>query len=136
MDEERKEEQPRTPPTRAARGEGAQQPGIAVPVSSINPGGAPASPPQNPKVTAFGTINQGVELHFAESEEATIKKLLGGLGLYQNPLRAGAWQIDYRYFAEAKRRLEAAGYQVEGQDFMGRPLDRWDPEKRGWTRTS
>jgi len=136
MDEERKEEQPRTPPTRAARGEGAQQQGIAVPVSSINPGGAPASPPQNPKVTAFGTINQGVELHFAESEEATMKKLLGGLGLYQNPLRAGAWQIDYRYFAEAKRRLEAAGYQVEGRDFMGRPLDEWAPEKRGWTRTS
>jgi hypothetical protein len=98
-----------------------------------NPGGAPPSPPQNPKVQAFGTITQSVELRCEKSEDQNFLRLLGGLGAYRNPLR-GVWQLDYRYYAEALKRLRAAGYQVEGSDYLGRPLDTWQPETRGWTR--
>ncbi|MBM3469198.1 MAG: hypothetical protein FJX73_00170 [Armatimonadetes bacterium] len=45
-------------------------------------------------------------------EDENLKKLLGGLGAYQNPLRPGVWQVDHRYRAEAVRRLEAAGYAI------------------------
>ena len=103
--------------------------------TSENPGGAPPAPPQNPQVRALGTITQSVELHCESSEDQNIRKILGGLGAYKNPLR-GAWQIDYRYYAEALKRLQAAGYQVEGRDYLGRPLEQWAPEKRGWTRLS
>lgn len=98
-----------------------------------NPGGQPPAPPQNPKVQAFGTITQSVELRCEASEDQNIRKLLGGLGAYRNPLR-GVWQLDYRYYAEALKRLQAAGYHVEGRDYLGRPLDAWRPETRGWTR--
>jgi hypothetical protein len=103
--------------------------------TSENPGGAPPAPPQNPQVRALGTITQSVELRCESSEDQNIRKILGGLGAYKNPLR-GAWQIDYRYYAEALKRLQAAGYQVDGRDYLGRPLDQWAPEKRGWTRLS
>lgn len=103
--------------------------------TSENPGGTPPAPPQNPKVRALGTITQSVELQCESSEDQNIRKILGGLGAYKNPLR-GAWQIDYRYYAEALTRLQAAGYQVEGRDYLGRPLEQWAPEKRGWTRLS
>lgn len=101
--------------------------------TAANPGGAPPTAPQNPKVEAFGTITQSVELRAEATEDQNLERLLGGLGLYRNPLR-GAWQLDYRYFAEARKRLEAAGYRIEGRDYLGRPLDQWAPHTRGWTR--
>jgi len=97
-----------------------------------NPGGQPVVAPQNPKIQAFGTITQSVELRCEPSEDQNVRKLLGGLGAYRNPLR-GVWQLDYRYYAEALKRLQAAGYQVEGKDYLGRPLEKWTPEGRGWT---
>jgi hypothetical protein len=107
---------------------------VGVPVSSPNPGGRAAAPPQSTALEASGTPNQGVEIRADPSESENIKKILGGLGAYQNPLRGGAWQIDYRYLAEARRRLEAAGYAITERDFMGRPLSDWSPASRGWTR--
>ncbi len=101
--------------------------------TAANPGGAPPTAPQNPKVEALGTITQSVELRAEASEAQNLERLLGGLGLYRNPLR-GAWQLDYRYFAEARKRLEAAGYRIEGRDYLGRPLEQWAPHTRGWTR--
>ena len=115
-----------TAPTKAAGG----VPGRAT---SANPGGAPPAPPQNPKIEALGTINQSVELRSDPTEAQNIERLLGGLGAYKNPLR-GTWQLDYRYYAEALKRLRAAGYQVEGRDYLGRPLEKWLAERRGWTR--
>jgi hypothetical protein len=107
---------------------------LEVPVSSLNPGGRPGAPPQSPKIEAYGTINQSVEIRADPGEADNIKKLLGGLGAYQNPLRAGVWQVDYRYYAEARRRLEAAGYTVTERDYLDRPLSSWNPAGRGWTR--
>ncbi|MDR7481744.1 MAG: hypothetical protein QN183_08955 [Armatimonadota bacterium] len=107
---------------------------VDVPVSSLNPGGRPGSPPKAATVEALGTINNSVELRAEATEDDNIKKLLGGLGAYQNPLRRGVWQLDYRYYAEARRRLEAAGYTVVGKDYLGRPLQDWTPVARGWTR--
>jgi hypothetical protein len=103
-------------------------------VSSLNPGGRPGAPPRAPALEAFGTISQSVEIRGEASEDDNLKKLLGGLGAYQNPLRAGAWQIDYRYYREAKARLEAAGYTIAERDFLGRPIADWSPASRGWTR--
>ncbi len=108
-------------------------PAVKAWATSENPGAQPVTPPQNPKVEALGTITQSVELRCAPSEDQNVRKLLGGLGVYRNPLR-GAWQLDYRYYAEAAQRLRAAGYQVEGRDYLGRPLDQWQPERRGWTK--
>lgn len=100
--------------------------------TSENPGGQPPVPPQNPTIQAFGTITQSVELRCESTEDQNIRRLLGGLGAYRNPLR-GAWQLDYRYYAEALKRLREAGYQVEGKDYLGRPLEKWTPAARGWT---
>ncbi len=102
-------------------------------VASRNPGGAPVVAPQHPEIRAFGTLTQAVEFTCDASEDANLAKILGGLGLYKNPLR-GAWQVDYRYYAEAVRRLQAAGYRVDGTDYLGRPLSQWVAEDRGWTR--
>ncbi|MGQ0550374.1 MAG: hypothetical protein ACT4PY_11990 [Armatimonadota bacterium] len=110
--------------------------GVEVPVSSLNPGGRPGSVPQALAVEVYGTINNSVEIRGAPSEDENLKKLLGGLGAYQNPLRTNAWQVDYRYYAEARRRLEAAGYKVTEKDFLGRPLRDWSPTSRGWTRVA
>lgn len=107
---------------------------MEVPVSSLNPGGRPGTPPQKTAVEVYGTINQGVEIKADASENENLKKLLGGLGAYQNPLRGDAWQVDYRYYSEARRRLEAAGYTVTEQDYLGRPVTSWTPASRGWTR--
>ncbi len=85
-----------------------------VPVSSLNPGGRPASAPQIRAVEIRETVNSGVEIRAGAPEDENLKKLLGGLGAYQNPLRPGTWQVDHRYRAEAVRRLEAAGYAVAG----------------------
>jgi hypothetical protein len=108
---------------------------LDVPVSSLNPGGRPGAPPRAPALTARGTINSSVEIRGAASEDDNLKKLLGGLGAYQNPVRGNAWQIDYRYYAEARRRLEAAGYQITEHDYLNRPIKDWSPTSRGWTRT-
>ncbi|MDR7422806.1 MAG: hypothetical protein QN125_07010 [Armatimonadota bacterium] len=121
---------PRAAPA-APRAAAAQ---IEVPVSSLNPGGRPGTPPGAPALEAFGTLNQSVEIRGEAGENENLKKILGGLGAYQNPLRGGAWQIDYRYYAEAKRRLEAAGYTLAERDYLGRPLAAWNPVARGWTR--
>jgi hypothetical protein len=107
---------------------------VEVPVSSLNPGGRPGVPPQSTNIDAYGTINQSVEIRADPGEAENLKKLLGGLGAYQNPLRAGVWQVDYRYYAEARRRLEAAGYTLTEKDYLGRPLSSWNPAGRGWTR--
>jgi hypothetical protein len=117
------------PASPAARPAAAVQP-LAT---SENPGGQPVVAPQNPKVQALGTINQSVELRCDATEDQNMRRLLGGLGAYRNPLR-NAWQVDYRYYAEALKRLAAAGYQVEGKDYLGRPLEQWAPARRGWTR--
>jgi hypothetical protein len=119
-------------PAAATRPAPAQASGQRSWATSDNPGGQPVGAAQNPKVQAFGTITQGVELRCESSEDQNIRKLLGGLGAYRNPLR-GVWQLDYRYYAEALKRLQAAGYQVEGKDYLGRPLEKWTPEGRGWT---
>ena len=107
---------------------------VEVPVSSLNPGGRPGTPPKAAAVEAYGTINNSVEIRGDASEGENLKKLLGGLGAYENPLRTNAWQVDYRYYAEARRRLEAAGYTVTEKDFLGRPIANWSPTSRGWTR--
>jgi hypothetical protein len=108
---------------------------LDVPVSSLNPGGRPGAPPKAAALTARGTINNSVEIRGDATEDENLKKLLGGLGAYQNPVRGNAWQVDYRYYAEARRRLEAAGYKVAEQDYLNRPIKDWSPTSRGWTRT-
>lgn len=125
--------QPAAPASAPAKPAAAAKPAAPGKATSANPGGAPVAAPQNPKVEAFGTITQSVELRAEASEAQNLERLLGGLGLYRNPLR-GAWQLDYRYFAEARKRLEAAGYKLEGRDYLGRSLDEWSPFTRGWTR--
>ncbi len=118
----------------AAKAGGAVPSAVEVPVSSLNPGGRPGAPPQASGVDVYGTINNSVEIRGQVSENENLKKLLGGLGAYQNPIRTNAWQVDYRYYAEARRRLEAAGYTVTEKDFLGRPVAGWSPTTRGWTR--
>ena len=120
------------PATRAAPAQASAQRSWAT---SDNPGGQPVGALQNPKIQALGTITQSVELRCESSEDQNIRKLLGGLGAYRNPLR-GVWQLDYRYYTEALKRLQAAGYQVEGKDYLGRPLEKWTPDGRGWTLLS
>ncbi len=120
------------PPAATAAKPAPRVPGKAT---AANPGGTPPAAPQNPNVEAFGTITQGVELRAEASEAQNLERLLGGLGLYHNPVR-GTWQLDYRYFAEARKRLEAVGYRIEGRDYLGRPLEQWAPHTRGWTRLS
>ncbi|HLW47660.1 MAG TPA: hypothetical protein VKW09_07825 [bacterium] len=119
----------------ASRPAAQPRPAAATPAlaTSDNPGGQPVTAPQNPKIQALGTINQSVELRCDNTEDQNVRRLLGGLGAYRNPLR-NAWQVDYRYYAEALKRLTAAGYQIEGKDYLGRPLEQWAPARRGWTR--
>ncbi|HEV2439109.1 MAG TPA: hypothetical protein VGX97_03520 [bacterium] len=130
---------PAGPAAPAAPGGGAPaapaKPAPATPAlaTSDNPGGQPVAAPQNTKIQALGTINQSVELRCEPTEDQNVRRLLGGIGAYRNPLR-NAWQVDYRYYAEALKRLTAAGYQVEGKDYLGRPLEQWAPARRGWTR--
>lgn len=104
-----------------------------VPVSAANPAGRPVDRAAGKKIRAYGTVNQAVDIHADASELENLKKLLTGISGYQNPLRRGMIQVDYRYYAEARRRLEQAGYEIEETDFMGRPLRNWSPENRGWT---
>ena len=103
-------------------------------VNAANVGGRPLDAGQTKKVRAFGTVNQAVEIVAAPGDQENLKKLLVGISGYQNPLRGGAFQVDYRYYAEARRRLERAGYAIEETDYMGRSLREWTPQTRGWTR--
>ncbi|HEV8354864.1 MAG TPA: hypothetical protein VGR24_11825 [bacterium] len=128
---------------RAAAAKGDLRPGAAAPeaafetpVSAVNAAGRPAGKPQNTTITAYGSVTQGVEFRGERTEDENLKKLLGGLGAYPNPLRGGAWQVDYRYYAEARRRLEQAGYEIDEHDFVDRPLREWSPQTRGWTKTA
>jgi len=107
---------------------------LDVPVSAANAAGRPVERVQGRKVRAYGTVNQAVDIVAPPEDADNLKKLLAGISGYQNPLRPGAFQVDYRYYQEARRRLEAAGYAVEESDFMGRPLGAWTPHSRGWTR--
>jgi len=119
----------------APAGAAPAKPAPATPAlaTSDNPGGQPIVAPQNAKIQALGTINQSVELRCEATEDQNVRRLLGGIGAYRNPLR-NSWQVDYRYYAEALKRLTGAGYQVEGKDYLGRPLEQWAPVRRGWTR--
>ncbi len=105
-----------------------------VPVSAANAAGRPVERVQDKKIRAYGTVNQAVDIVAPPEDAENLKKLLSGISGYQNPLRRGAFQVDYRYYAEARRRLQAAGYEVEETDFMGRPLTTWSPQSRGWTK--
>ncbi|MDQ7849432.1 MAG: hypothetical protein QN152_13535 [Armatimonadota bacterium] len=103
-------------------------------VSAANAAGRPVERVQGRTVRACGTVNQAVDIVAAPEDADNLKKLLAGISGYQNPLRRGTFQVDYRYYQEARRRLEAAGYTVEENDFMDRPLAAWTPQTRGWTR--
>jgi len=107
---------------------------LEVPVSAANVAGRPMDRAQGRTVRAFGTVNQAVDIVAAPEDTENMKKLLVGISGYQNPLRRGAFQVDYRYYAEARRRLEAAGYEIEETDALDRPLRGWSPQTRGWTR--
>jgi hypothetical protein len=107
---------------------------LETPVSALNAAGRPAGKPQNAKVTARGTVTMGVEIRAERGEEENLKKLLGGLGAYASPLTAGAWQLDYRYYQEAKTRLQQAGYEIEDEMYTGKPLSTWTPHRGGWSR--
>lgn len=107
---------------------------LDVPVSAANAAGRPVERVQGRTVRARGTVNQAVDIIAPPEDAENLRKLLAGISGYQNPLRRGAFQVDYRYYQEARRRLEAAGYKVEESDFMGRPLAAWTPQTRGWTR--
>ncbi|MBI2972661.1 MAG: hypothetical protein HYY39_02595 [Armatimonadetes bacterium] len=107
---------------------------VETPVSSLNAAGRPAGKPQNAKVRARGTVTMGVEIRAERTEDENIKKLLGGLGAYLSPLTAGAWQLDYRYYQEAKTRLQQAGYEIEDEVYTGRPLTDWTPHRGGWSK--
>jgi hypothetical protein len=117
--------QPAPPPAAAS---------LETPVSAVNAAGRPFTKAQNPKVKSFATVTQGVELTVDKLEDENVKKLLGGLGAYQNPLRRGVWQLDYRYYDEAKRRLAQAGYELEEDQYGRIPLKRWSPELGGWSK--
>lgn len=111
----------------------AAPPAFETPVSALNAAGRPAGKPTGTTVRAFATVTQGVELTVDKTEEENIKKLLGGLGVYLNPLRR-VWQIDIRYYAEAKARLQQAGYQVEESQYGRVPLAGWTPHRGGWSK--
>jgi len=105
-----------------------------VPVSAANAAGRPVERVQGKKIRAYGTVNQAVDIVAPPEDAENLKKLLSGISGYPNPLRRGAFQVDYRYYAEARRRLQAAGYEIEETDFMGRELSTWSPQSRGWTK--
>lgn len=102
-------------------------------VSSLNAAGRPAGAPTNPQLQAYGSVNFAVEIVGDKSEEENLRKLLGGIGGYQNPLRGGVFTIDYRYYGEAKQRLERSGYTISEGQFGTLPPGRWRPMAAGWS---
>ncbi|MDQ7843852.1 MAG: hypothetical protein QN141_13290 [Armatimonadota bacterium] len=121
-------------PEAPAGGPAAAAPTLEAFVSSVNAAGRPATAPQNPALQAYASVNYGVEITCAPTEVENLKKILGGIGAYQNPLRGDAFQIDYRYYAEARARLERAGYTVEERQFGPVPLSGWTPLRGGWSK--
>jgi len=101
-------------------------------VSSLNAAGRPATPPANAQLRAYGSVNFAVEIVGEKSEEENLRKLLGGIGAYQNPVRGGAFTVDYRYYAEAKRRLERGGYTISEDQFGPVKPGEWGPVAGGW----
>ena len=101
-------------------------------VSSLNAAGRPAAAPTNTQLRAYGSVNFAIEIACEKSEEENLRKLLGGIGAYQNPVRGGAFTIDYRYYAEAKRRLERSGYTITEEQFGPLAPGKWDPITGGW----
>ena len=101
-------------------------------VSSLNAAGRPAAPPANTQLRAYGSVNFAVEIVGEKSEEENLRKLLGGIGAYQNPVRGGAFTVDYRYYAEAKRRLERGGYAISEDQFGPVKPSEWEPVAGGW----
>jgi len=120
-------------PRQAAAGTAAA-PTLEAFVSSVNAAGRPAAAPQNTALQAYASVNYGVEITCAPTEVENLKKILGGIGAYQNPLRGEAFQIDYRYYPEAKVRLTRAGYTVEERQFGPLPLSGWTPVRGGWSK--
>jgi hypothetical protein len=111
----------------------AQPAAVETFVSSLNAAGRPAGAPTNPQLRAYGSVNFAVEIVGDKSEEENLRKLLGGIGAYQNPVRGGAVTIDYRYYSEAKRRLEHSGYTITEDQFGPVTPARWDPLAGGWS---
>ncbi|HEY6104159.1 MAG TPA: hypothetical protein VI007_13135 [bacterium] len=109
-----------------------EPPAVETFVSSLNAAGRPAAAPTNTQLRAYGSVNFAVEIVGEKSEEENLRKLLGGIGAYQNPLRGGAFTIDYRYYAEAKRRLERSGYTITEEQFGPLPPGKWEPIAGGW----
>src|SRR5437667_6671077 len=107
---------------------------LETPVSAVNAAGRPAGKPTSPKITALATVTQGLELAADKAEDENIRKLLDGLGAYQTPLHPGIWQLDYRYYDEAKRRLKQAGYEIEEEQYGNIPLSKWTPHLWGWSK--
>ncbi len=107
---------------------------LETPVSAVNAAGRPVGKPASPKIRALATVTQGVEIASDKVEDENIRKLLGGLGAYQSPLHPGIWQLDYRYYDEAKRRLTQAGYEIEEDQYGSIPLTKWTPHLGGWSK--
>lgn len=101
-------------------------------VSSLNAAGRPAAAPQQARLRAYGSVNFSVEIQCEPTERDNLRKILGGIGAYENPLRSAAFQIDYRYYAEAKVRLQRAGYEVEEEAFGPVRPGAWTPLRGGW----
>jgi hypothetical protein len=101
-------------------------------VSSLNAAGRPAAAPASTQLRAYGSVNFAVEIVAEKSEEENLRKLLGGIGAYQNPVRGGAFTVDYRYYAEAKRRLERSGYTITEEQFGPLTPEQWTPVSGGW----
>lgn len=107
---------------------------LETPVSAVNAAGRPAGKPTSPKIRALATVTQGIEIAADKVEDENIRKLLGGLGAYQSPLHPGVWQLDYRYYDEAKRRLTQGGYEIEEDQYGRIPLSKWTPHLGGWSK--
>jgi hypothetical protein len=122
------------PETAGAKPGAAAAAALETFVSSANAAGRPAGTAKEPKIRAFGSVNSSVELQVAAAEEENVLKLIGGIGGYKNPVRAGAFQVDYRYYPEAKARLERAGYQLEEDAFGPVTPTGWTPVRGGWSR--
>lgn len=116
----------------AAPEAGAPGPTLDTFVSSLNAAGRPAAAPQQPKLRAYGSVNYAVEIQCETTERENLRKILGGISAYENPLRGGAFTIDYRYYAEARSRLQRAGYEIEEEAFGPVRPGEWTPRRGGW----
>lgn len=123
-------------PEAAAAKAGVAGPTLETFVSSLNAAGRPAAAPQQPKLRVYGSVNCAVEISCEATERDNLRKILGGIGAYENPLRGGAFTIDYRYYAEAKSRLQRAGYEIEQEAFGPVRPSEWTSLRGGWGRVA